>query len=82
MRFIDPACVREVCQLQRVYEVCHAFAGLGKDMVSEPARESMARPVQRRPDTLAVVEFDLAARRQLAPMRVRVPDPCRAQWYP
>ena len=60
----------------------HAFAGWGRDIVSEPARESMAHPTQGRPSILAMVQFDLAARRQLTPMRVRPTDPRRAPCRP
>jgi hypothetical protein len=35
-----------------------------------------------RPGVLAMVQFDLAARRRLAPMRVRPTDPCHAQTRP
>jgi hypothetical protein len=60
----------------------HAFAGWGRHIVSEPARESMAHPNQGRPGVLAVVEFGPAARRQRMPMRVRPTDPCRAHCRP
>ncbi len=60
----------------------HAFAGLGRGAVCEPARESMAHPTQGRPGVLAMVRYGFAARRRTAPMRVRPTDPCRAPWRP
>jgi hypothetical protein len=58
----------------------HAFAVSGRDVVSEPARESMAHPAcaEGRLGALAMVQFDLAAQRRTTPMRVRPTDPCRA----
>jgi hypothetical protein len=69
-------------------ERSHAFAELSLDVVSEPARESMAHPRRRpgcpegRPGFVAMVEFVLAARRRTTPMRVRPTDPCRAPCRP
>ena len=42
------------------------------------------RPMRavRRPSSVAMVEFGLAARRQSTPMRVRPIDPCRAHCRP
>ncbi len=36
----------------------------------------------RGPNAVAMVEFDLAARRPMTPMDVRPTDPCRAPWRP
>ncbi len=53
-------------------------AGAGQ---AAPRRRRPAR-AEGRPGMLAVVQFDLAARRQSTPMRVRPTDPCRAPCRP
>ena len=58
-----------------------AEASVRPDAAAGELAPRRGRPAcaERRPSSVAVVEFDLAARRQLAPMRVRGPDPRRAR---
>ena len=79
MLFDDPACfrldripVRPIHWLWRPYLACGKLALRG-------GRPACA---EGRPGVLAVVEFDLAARRRTTPMRVRPTDPCRAPCRP
>jgi hypothetical protein len=60
----------------------HAFAGWGRDIVSETVPRKHGTPEARGPSSVAVVQFDLAARRRSTPMRVRPTDPCRTPWPP
>jgi hypothetical protein len=79
MLFDDPACFcLDRIPVGPIYWLWRPYLACGKPGL----RGSRPACAEGRLSFVAVVEFDLAARRQLTPMRVRPTDPCRAQRRP